>query len=54
MFNFFSRRLEQSAQIQIPVNKLLEIMKIDKTGETTKAVAESIVNKLGKEINLNV
>lgn len=46
--------LDKNPMLQKPVNKLLDIMKIDKTGETTAAVAKSIVQKLGKEIDLNV
>lgn len=46
--------LDKNPILQKPINKLTEIMKIDKTGETTAAVAKSIVQKLGKEIDLNV
>ncbi len=46
--------LDKNPMLQKPVDKLLEIMKIDKTGETTTAVAKSIIQKLGKEIDLNV
>ena len=46
--------LDKNPMLQKPVDKLLKIIKIDKTGETTKAVAESIIEKLGKEIDLKV
>ncbi len=45
---------ENNPHILPIIEKLKQIMKIDKTGETTNAIVEKIINKYGHELDLKI